>query len=200
MTLMNRAPRFNISDRMDYVRLSSLELCAYEIQERQIKGSVAELGVYQGDYSEKINLAFPDRKLYLFDTFEGFDKRDTAIDTSHKFSDGKQDFSTTSVDAVLSKMKYPSNCIVRKGYFPESAEGVDDTFCFVSLDVDLYQPTIEGLTYFYARLVPGGYIFVHDYNNDLYKGVKQAVREFSANHNVPFFPLPDGAGSAVICK
>lgn len=200
MTLMNRPPRFNIADRMDYVRLSSLELCAYEINSRQLAGSVAELGVYQGDFAEKINLAFPDRKLYLFDTFEGFDDRDTVVDAANDFSDGKQDFSKTSVPAVLSKMKYPGQCIVKKGYFPESAAGVDDNFCFVSIDVDLYQPTVEGLTYFYSRLVAGGYIFVHDFNNDQYKGIRQAVVEFSANHQVAYFPLSDGGGSVIIAK
>lgn len=41
-----------------------------------IEGSVAEAGVYQGNFSAVINKCFPTRKLYLFDTFEGFDSKE----------------------------------------------------------------------------------------------------------------------------
>ena len=37
---------------------------------------VAEGGVFQGDFARHINRCFPKSKLYLFDTFSGFDKKD----------------------------------------------------------------------------------------------------------------------------
>lgn len=43
-----------------------------------ISGNIAELGCYQGDLSWQLNVLMPERKLYLFDTFEGFDARDIA--------------------------------------------------------------------------------------------------------------------------
>lgn len=49
-------------------------------------------------------------------------------------------------------------------------------------------------------MVKGGYIFVHDYNNDLYKGTKAAVKKFCEEMDVRIFPLPDAAGTAVIIK
>lgn len=97
-------------------------------------------------------------------------------------------------------MKYPDNCVVRKGWFPESAYGISDKFVFVSIDVDLYQPIYAGLEFFFPRLVRGGYIFVHDYNSKKYSGVKAAVREFCMQNNTVFFPLTDRTGSAVIPK
>ena len=202
MAWMDRKPGFVISDRMDYVRLSSLDLCAAEIYDKKIEGSVAELGVFQGDFAEKINFAFPDRTLYLFDTFEGFDKRDVVIENQKAYSSGDQDFSKTSVDRVLKMLPYPKNCLIRKGFFPESIQAEDrqGTFAFVSIDTDLYQPIYEGLEFFYPRLSKGGYIFIHDYNNDLYKGAKKAVRDFCQSANIPYFPLTDGAGSAIIAK
>ncbi|AUD03012.1 TylF/MycF/NovP-related O-methyltransferase [Spirosoma pollinicola] len=202
MTWMERKPRFLISDRMDYVRLSSLDLCASEIYDKQIAGNVAELGVFRGDFAEKISLAFPDRKLYLFDTFEGFDKRDIAVDNLKSYSAGDEDFSKTSVNIVLKNLPYPQNCLIRKGFFPESVQPEDthETFAFVSIDTDLYQPIFEGLEFFYPRLSRGGYIFIHDYNNDVYKGAKQAVQEFCQKNSVSYFPLTDGAGSAIIAK
>lgn len=45
-------------------------------------------------------------------------------------------------------MEYPENCEIRKGYFPETAVGVEGPFCFVSLNADLYQPMLEGINFF----------------------------------------------------
>ena len=201
MHLLTRSRRIDTTDRLDFVRMMALDLCADEIIPKAVEGSIAEVGVYRGDFALKINAAFPDKKFYLFDTFEGFDSRDTQIDRQNNYSTGDQDFSRTSVEYVISRMKHPSNCVIRKGYFPETAAGLEnETYSFVSIDVDLYKPILEGLSYFYNRLSEGGYIFIHDYNNDSYKGVKDAVRQFCTQENISYFPLPDGGGSAVITK
>ncbi len=184
----------------DYVRNSSLEMAAQQIETENIDGSMAELGVYRGDFARIMNELLPDRKLYLFDTFEGFDRQDLGVERESGYSRGTQDFSDTSVETVLGKMPYPANCIVKKGYFPESAADVDDNFAFVSIDADLYKPILDGLRFFYPRLARGGFIFVHDYNNDEYKGVKAAVREYCSEYGVSYFPLTDACGSAVIGK
>ncbi|GHU97667.1 hypothetical protein FACS189483_04320 [Spirochaetia bacterium] len=185
----------------DIVRYSSLTLVAKEINEKKIPGCVAELGVYKGDFASRINSCFPDRKLFLFDTFEGFDQRDIHIEKSQNFSKAAavNDFTNTSVDLVLKKMKYRNNCIVKKGYFPETAEGLEEQFAFVSIDPDLYEPIYQGLNYFYPRLEKGGYIFVHDCKGDVYGG-KAAVEKFSQEFNVPYFPLCDVCSTIVISK
>ena len=46
------------------------------IYEQNLNGSVAECGVFRGDSAKYINEFFPDKKLYLFDTFEGFSETD----------------------------------------------------------------------------------------------------------------------------
>lgn len=178
-------------------RLAVLELMTREIKNYNIEGSAAELGVWKGDFAMMINHYLPDKKLYLFDTFEGFDERDAEVDRAEKFSTASYDFSQTSEELVLSRMEHPENCIIRKGWFPDTAEGVDDKFCFVSLDTDLYQPILAGLKFFYPRLVKGGAIMIHDFNNKKdYPGVRQAVRDFG----VSYVCLPDACGSAVIVK
>lgn len=184
----------------DYVRNSSLELVAHEINARNIAGNVAELGVYRGDFAKIINEVFPGRKLYLFDTFEGFQERDVRIEKERVYSSGSQDFTKTSIDLVLAKMKEPGNCIVKQGYFPDTAQDVHDIFVFVSIDADLYKPIYDGLCFFYPRLAPGGCLFVHDYNNDEYQGAQKAVRQFCDDNGIGFFPLPDACGTAVIVK
>ena len=192
--------RKNFVSESEYIRSSTLELISNEIYDKNIAGNVAELGVYQGGFAKIINVAFPDKKLYLFDTFEGFDKRDTKTELENNYSTADQDFSKTSIELVLSKMQYKENCIVKKGFFPETADGMHESFSFVNIDTDLYEPMYKGLHYFYENLSNGGYIMLHDYNNKEYKGVKAALRKFSEEKNVGYFPLCDVAGSAVIMK
>lgn len=182
-------------------RIATLELMSREIYRYNIQGAAAELGVYRGGFASRINHCFPDRKLYLFDTFEGFDKRDTDIDKAENFWIAEpDDFSQTSEELVLSQMEHKENCIIRKGWFPETAEGIDDKFCFVSIDADLYKPTIEGLNFFYPRLVHGGIIMLHDFNNAQYSGVRKAVIEFCGRNNIGYLCISDNYGSAAIVK
>lgn len=200
MMAITRKRHFSIPSITNYIRINNFELIVEEIKEKKLNGECAELGVYKGEFAKYINEAFSDKKLYLFDTFEGFDSKDIAIEKKHDFSEGNQDFSNTSVTEVLKKMKYPENCIIKKGWFPESLEGIEETFCFVSLDADLFKPIYDGLEYFYPRLVKGGYIFVHDYNNDLYSGAKEAVKTFCHKNNIPYVPISDSWGTVVIGK
>ncbi len=184
----------------NYIRIKAFELHVSEIIENNVAGDIAEVGVFQGDFAKYMNEAFPDRTFYLFDTFEGFDERDVSIEKKEKFSSGDQDFSNTSVEGVLNKMPNKGKCVVKQGYFPESLKGLESRFAFVSLDADLFQPIYEGLTYFYPRLNKGGVIFIHDYNNNLYSGVKDAVKKYCNENQISCVPIPDAWGTAIIRK
>jgi O-methyltransferase len=184
----------------DYIRYSTLGLCYEEICSKNVIGNVAELGVYKGDFAKRLNFLFSDRKIYLFDTFKGFDKNDIQIEHQSDFSKGNQDFSNTSVDLVMQKMPYPENCIIKKGTFPQTTNGILDSFCFVSLDADLYEPILQGLIFFYPKLEKGGYIFVHDFNNEEYKGSRQSVLKFCSDNNIGYIPIPDSGGTVIITK
>jgi len=197
---LKRERRIRIPPITNHIRISTLELVGEEIYGKQIQGAVAEVGVYKGQFAKYINLLFPDRKFYLFDTFEGFKTEDIKVELKNNFSTGTQDFSDTSAESVLRKMQHPENCIIKKGWFPESLEGLEDNFCFVSLDADLYKPIFDGLEYFYPRLNKGGYIFIHDYNNKEYEGAGTAVREFCKKYDISYTPMADTWGSAVISK
>lgn len=185
----------------DFVRNATLFLLSKEIDEQEIKGEVAEVGVFQGDFAALINRCFPGRVLYLFDTFEGFADNDTTFDIAGGLSENHHDFSRTNIELVLSKMDHTDNVRIQKGWFPASALGCEnEVFCFVSLDTDLYKPIYEGLVWFYPRLAEGGYIMVHDYNSATYRGVKKAVRQFAQEQGVPYTVLPDTGGSIIIGK
>jgi O-methyltransferase len=183
-------------------RIIALKNSAQLICDNNIAGSVAELGVFQGDFAKHINVLFPDRTLYLFDTFEGFYDSDVEkekeIGTKRIF-ERSYNYAGTSIELVLSKMKNPEKCVMKKGFFPETAKGFDDQFAFVSLDADLYHPMLEGLKYFYPRLSKGGFIFIHDFFTDAFTGTRKAVLEYKNDVDIKFIPLGDDC-SVVITK
>lgn len=162
-----------------------------------LEGNVAEAGVFQGEISKYINRYFNDKKLYLFDTFEGFDNDDIKIENEiseeHTMFTSREFFVQTSEELVMSKMEYPANCVIKKGYFPETVDGLEDKkFCFVSLDMDLYKPTLEGLRFFYPRMVEGGCILIHDYFTEAYPKIKISVSQYEEEIGFRLHKLPIG--------
>ena len=187
----------------DYFRFATLKLLAAEIRDRKVDGVCAELGVYQGKFAKCINREFRDKLLYLFDTFEGMPKQDMKYEEEQGYTDplSVKDYSDTSVDVVLGQMPYPEKCVVRKGYFPDTVPKEDLKYAFVSIRPSMYKPVLEGLRYFYPRLSPGGYIMIGVYNSPIiWKGTKEAVREFEKEAHIVKVPLADAQGSIVIGK
>jgi O-methyltransferase len=201
MRNLNRKRDFELHyPSWDYLRISNLELVAHEINKNKVAGNVAELGVFQGDFALKINEAFPNRKLYLFDTFTGFDERDVIVETEKKINTPNKTYPSAVVEKVLARMPHPKKIVIRQGFFPDTAAGLEDErFAFVSLDPDLYQPTLEGLKFFYPRLNSGGYIFVHDFHSRNFPGCGDAVREFIKATGAKYIPITDQGGSVIIC-
>ena len=191
-----------VFEKLDYVRVMTFNLIINEIKDRNLSGNVAELGVYKGKFAKLINQCFPEKKLFLFDTFKGFDKTNFAEGIEQKIVDKVlHDFDDTSVAEVLEKMPFKNQCVVKQGLFPDTITGCEnENFCFVSIDADLYKPIYDGLNFFYSRLVKGGYIMVHDYNNKEYKGAKQAVQKFAIEQDVSYTPISDGWGTVIFTK
>ena len=189
--------------RTDYVRMKCFELAVKEIRKRNIQGNVAEVGVFQGEFAQYINAAFPDRTCYLCDTFEGFqpDEARQEIKEGNATEAFVDAYRNTSEDLVMEKMEYKDRVVIRKGFFPETMQDIDTTFAFVSIDMDFEESIYAGLCYFYPRLAKGGYIFLHDYNSSLY-GVERAVDRYEKDKKVllPKVPLCDANGTMVIVK
>lgn len=176
----------------DYVRVKTLEAICSDLA----PGAAAELGVYRGSFARCINALLPERTLYLFDSFSGFDTRETAglgqgFVQSHK---------NTAVETVLSALPHPEMAVVKPGLFPESLKGLEERFALVSLDVDLEESTLAGLRYFYPRMNPGGYILLHDFGYPKLPGVRAAVECFEKElgRKIPAVPLCDVNGTLVI--
>jgi len=149
------------------------------------EGAMAELGVYKGETALLLHALAPNRLLHLFDTFEGFrqedlnqEKGEAATYTPHHFAD-------TSVESVKEKLNGHPHIKFYKGYFSAQCYLAEkEKFALVSIDVDLAKPTAEGLRFFYPRLLPGGVIFIHDYNPkwpELMRVVDDFLKEIPEN-------------------
>lgn len=178
----------------DYVRLATLELLCRKLT--AVPGAAAELGVYRGFFARCINLLLPERKLYLFDSFAGFGE---AAGASESFQAAH---ANTTVQKVLDIMPYPDRVTVKPGFFPASLDGLEERFCLISLDVDFYETTLEGLRYFWPRLEKGGYLLLHDWGNPKLSGVSEALKQYEkeTGASIPAVPLCDVGGTLVLSK
>ena len=70
-------------------------------------------------------------------------------------------------------------------------------FCFVHLDVDLYQPTLDSLTFFYEKMIQGGIILCDDYGFTTCPGAKKAMDSFFSDTHEEVVSLPTGQGFVV---
>ncbi|MBI2954900.1 MAG: hypothetical protein HYY30_11340, partial [Chloroflexi bacterium] len=108
----------------DYVRYGTIALAINTIRKENIAGSFAEVGVYRGNTSRIIHSLAPDKKLYLFDTFEGFPQGDVEC-ADDRFQD-------TSIEVLKATIGDLHNIVIRKGYFPETTQGLEsESFAFV---------------------------------------------------------------------
>lgn len=194
---LNKEQRTAILTNNDPIRYGSFLLAMEQLEKENIFGSFAECGVYKGTLSKFIHDFSPKRHLFLFDTFKGFDERDSDSIEDSRFQD-------TSEEIVLKYIGNNNNNItIKKGYFPETIS--DDVknakFALVIIDFDKYDPTLAALNFFYPLLSSGGFIFVHDYSSpESDWACSRALNIFLKDK--PEYPIliPDTWGSAIIRK
>ncbi len=181
----------------DYNRYATFGLAIHRLVDEKIAGSFAEVGVYKGHMSSFIHRLAPERTYYLFDTFQGFPKSDLepGVAEDNRFQD-------TNIDTVLRTIGDTRNIVIRQGYVPDTLQGLEnEQFAFVLLDLDLYNPTVASLEFFYPRLSRGGYLAVHDYNNpESNWACKRAVDAFMQDKPEHIIELADRFGTVMIRK
>jgi O-methyltransferase len=150
----------------------------------KIKGEIAEVGVYKGGSARVICEAKGDRSFHLFDTFDGLPKV-SKVDSPWFF---KGQYAACLND-VKSCLEIYKNVHFYKGVFPATSGPIEDkTFCFVHLDVDTYESTLDCLSFFYPRMGQGGVLISHDYTSAA--GVRKAFDEFFNEKREPIIELP----------
>ena len=172
-----------------------------------IAGDIVECGVWKGGSmmliaKRLLQLNNSNRKLFLFDTFEGMsepnEKDVSAIDSStakellekENRSEGDNVWCYSSLDEVksnLRKINYPSDKLFYyKGKvedtLPEPSLG---EIALLRLDTDFYESTKHELETLYDKVVPGGVLIIDDYGH--WSGSQKAVDEFIEERNLTIF-------------
>jgi O-methyltransferase len=163
---------------------------------RRCGGDVAECGVYRGGtaYILAARVESAKRTLHLFDTFAGMPPTDPARDLHRE-----NDFQGTSLDAVEDYLS-PFSCVAyHPGRIPGTLDAVAaDRFCFVHIDLDIYDAIKTATEFFYSRLAPGGAIVYDDYGLPSCPGARAAVDEFFADK--PETALVLAGGQSLVLK
>ncbi len=169
-----------------------------------IKGAIAEVGTYKGGSAFLLGKFSNNKKVYLFDTFEGIPeglKNDVENEPEMGW------LSNTSLDKVrqfvLKSGIEPNHLHLIKGLFPSSAESVlnhQNKYSLIHLDTDMYEGTYEALNYFYPKVNKGGRIIIHDYNCFGCPGVKKAVLKYMKEIDKLEIIIEISESQALICK
>jgi Macrocin-O-methyltransferase (TylF) len=167
----------------------------------QVGGDVAECGTYKGGsaffLARRIINHRLDKRLCLFDSFEGL-SAPASIDGNYWHA-GALSSRIEDVQRALAPLGAIPFIDICKGWIPDRFHEVADRrFCFVHIDVDLYQPSLDSIAFFYPRLEPGGIILLDDYGFESCPGVTAAVDRFMADKPEPIINL--SAGGALIMK
>ena len=100
---------------------------------------------------------------------------------------------TADEDTVRHNLSGLDDIEFHRGWIPERfAEVADRRFSLAHVDVDLYQPTLESMEFFYPRLSAGGILVCDDYGSRKCPGAYKAVNEFMADKPEGVLHLPTG--------
>jgi O-methyltransferase len=165
-------------------------------QVSNLSGNTAECGVFKGASSYLIceaNQANGGRRLHhMFDSFAGL-SNPSEVDGDH-WSAGDLACSLESVRNNLCEFN-DAVMVFHVGFIPKRFYEVsEEQFSFVHIDVDLYQPTMDSLIFFYPRMQPGGIILLDDYGFTTCPGAIAACDEYMQGKPEPIIGLPTGGG------
>lgn len=147
------------------------------------QATMAEIGVARGETSSYLLQQFPDLKMILIDPWMVHEKaseyhksgdKEARMDAMQK----EESFLTTTsnVGFAWDRVK-----MVRKQSLAavhDIADGSLDV-CFIDGD-HTYQAVVDDLAAWWPKVKAGGYLAGHDFPHRRYKGVEQAVKEFTA--------------------
>jgi O-methyltransferase len=185
-------------------RMYSLYTSVAYVLDNKIAGDFVECGVWRGGSSMLIgfmlrNRGISDRKLYLYDTFEGMSEpTEEDIDLGGKDAADLMDQSVndkeTSVWCLADLNDVQTNMRLtqyKEGQIVYVIGKVEDTIpqtmpalsiALLRLDTDWYESTKHELDHLFPKLAPKGVLIIDDYGH--WQGCRKAVDEYFAAHNV----------------
>lgn len=159
-----------------------------------IDGDIVECGTFKGHSAYIIgSVAQTNKFIHLFDSWEGL--------SSPGIFDGsywKRGALNSTENEARNLLNNHPNYTFHRGWIPSSFQNVEiQQISLLHLDLDLYEPTLQSLQYFWSKVMPGGIVISDDYGFITCPGVKKAFDDFFSEKN-DIFHLT--TGQAVVIK
>jgi O-methyltransferase len=186
-------PRSVVSADRKYVLWKLATQCV-----RSVDGDLAECGVFRGGtaylFATIMRELQTSKRLHLFDTFAGMPD----VNATHDLP--REDyFDANSLRDVQDYLSAFAGIEFHQGIVPGTFAGLDNsTYCFVHIDLDIYEGIRDASAFFYERVPRGGAIVYDDYGFPAYPGARRAVDDFYATK--PEEPLVLASGQCLVVK
>lgn len=182
--------RFNEQDGMNTHRHWMLAQ-ALRLAE-SVPGDTAECGVFEGA-SSFLMCAWgirAGRSHFAIDSFTGL-STPGPLDGDH----WRRGHLSSPEEVARAHLAGFGNAVLLKGWIPEVFDHLPERrFAAVHIDVDLHEPTLASMRYFYERMSPGGVIVCDDYGFSTCPGATSAIDGFLADKPERMLALPCGGG------
>jgi len=187
------------------------QMVSFIVKNKSLLGDFAECGCWKGHSAYVISKILYEnnfsKSFHIFDSFEGGLSDKTEEDENERTKrSSKEDvlkeklYFASTEDELCNTIKEFDFIEIYKGWIPNRFADVEENkFVFIHIDVDLYQPTLDSLEFFFPRLLSGGAIVVDDYGYTRFPGAKKAVDKF-LSENDPYFFYETPMGSCFIIK
>lgn len=152
------------------------------------EGDFVELGCYKGDTSLLLAeiLRGSGKRLWIYDSFEGLPEKgaEDASVMGEDFKGGELFVTKREVKERFLRAGLPVP-VIKKAWFNELiSSDLPEKISFAFLDGDFYESIRDSLRLVEGKMVPGGVIIVHDYENPALPGVLRAVSEWNRGRNL----------------
>jgi len=156
-------------------------------QVKKISGCVVECGVWRGGMIAGIaKLLGPERKYFLFDSFEGLPSAKEIDGPAalewQKNKDSPNYYNNCSAEAHFAEhamqMAGIKNSFLIRGWFSETLPKFEppEPIAYLRLDGDWYESTKTCLDALFHKVAPGGLIVIDDYY--IWDGCSKALHEY----------------------
>lgn len=193
-TLSSPAPLHRMLRFYELVRQLSFTLA--------LEGDVVECGCFRGlssylmcNYLKRHDAGFTGKGYHIFDSFRGLSEPSIEDDIPAGHANAESLAVMSQKGAFAASLKHVQHNLkafpeieFHPGWIPASFAGLPErTYKFVHVDVDLYDPTLACVEFFYPRLTRGGLLVSDDYS---WPGACKAIDEFCAERKIEFAVTP----------
>lgn len=166
---------------------------------KQLPGSFVECGVNTGVYSlavcNYIDFNSTGKDFFLFDTFEGIPEEQMAEQEKYDRVRENQEFYEECYDVARHNFApFPKARLIR-GKVPDTLDSVAiDRVCYLSIDMNIAEPEIAAIEFFWDKLVSGAPVILDDYGWSHYPLQKEGMDKFASRKGVRILTMPTGQG------